>query len=129
MLKDLSQEITNQSDNLIQLAPKILELNQMLEQPMISNDLIEEYNNVPVSQKDAWVKMNAERINTYVDPKLDSLIIELATSMDAIFGSNQRVQSLMAAQQQQNLQSAQKTNIAQPDTKPTKSTEVVDSLE
>jgi hypothetical protein len=121
MLKDLSQEITNQSNDLIGLAPKIAELNKILEQQIVSDDLMEQYNNVPPAQKDAWVKANANKINASLGADLDNLMVELITQMDAIFGSNQRVQSLMAAQQQQNLQAAQKP--AAPATAPVESLE------
>jgi len=108
MLKDLTQEITNQSNDLINLAPQIVELGQILETPIVSDDLIEQYNATPPAQKDAWVKANASKINAYLSPDLDKRIADLVTQMDAIFGSNQRIQSLMSAQQQQNLQAAQK---------------------
>ena len=108
MLNDLSQEITNQSDSLVNLSPKIQKLNALLEQTMIPDDLIEEYKSIPVAQRDNWVKINANKINTNVSPEIEELMEDLIIQMDAIFGSNQRVQSLMASQQQQALQSAQK---------------------
>lgn len=108
MLNDLSQEITNQSDSLVDLSPKIQKLNALLEQSMIPDDLIEEYKSIPVAQRDNWVKMNASKINTNVSPEIEGLMEDLIIQMDAIFGSNKRVQSLMAAQQQQSLQAVQR---------------------
>jgi hypothetical protein len=108
MLNDLTQEITKQSDSLVGLAPKIQKLNDLLETPMISDELIQEYHGTPVAQRDNWVKRNASKINTNVDPEIESLMIDLIVQMSAVFGSAQRVQSLMVAQQQQSLQAAKK---------------------
>jgi len=121
MLNNLAQEITNQSDSLIDLSPKIQKLNNLLETTMISDDLIEEYKAIPPPQRDNWVRANASKINTDVSPEIEELMKDLIIQMDAIFGSNKRVQSLMAAQQQQSLQAAQKPE--------PKSTAPIESLE
>lgn len=108
MLNDLSQEITNQSNSLVELLPKMQKLDNLLAESMIPEDLITEYNSTPLEQRDNWVRKNANKINANVSPEVDEIVKDLILQMDAIFGSNQRVQSLMALQQQQSLQAVQK---------------------
>lgn len=108
MLKNISQEITNQLDSFARLAPKLEELNKILEQQIVSDDLIEQYKSIPPAYKDAWVKSNIDKINFNIRQDLDDIMTDLISQMNVVFGSDQMVESLMAEQQQQNLQSAQK---------------------
>lgn len=106
MRKDLLSEITSQSDALIQLAPKLLKLDQLLEQPIVSNDLIDEFKTLRPDQREAWAIKHADQVNTNASIEVANLLNELASSMSAVFGSNEKVQEIMQSQHKESLQAA-----------------------
>lgn len=108
MPRDLTEEITQQINSLNGMVPDISKLADLLAQPIISNDLIQEFNTVPPAQREQWLSNKQADININAINESDKIIEELIPRLSVIMGSNQIVEGLMASQQQQKLQSAQK---------------------
>lgn len=109
-----------QVESLVAIAPKIAELYNKLSEPMVSSDKIEEFNAVPPALRNDWVSKNANVVNLDVAEQINSIMLDLINVMSPIIGA-QKVQGVMASQQQQALQSAQKA--------PSQKTTPVESLE
>ena len=107
MPKDITEEITQQINSLNGMIPDVNNLANFLAQPIISNDFIERFNAVPPAQKEQWLKNNQPNLDTNSINESDKIISELLPRLSIILGSDQIIQGLMAAQQQQKLQSAQ----------------------
>jgi hypothetical protein len=121
MNDQLTQEITNQSNSLVSLMPKMQNLDRLMGDPIVTQDIYGEYLAQPPTQRDNWVKQNIDSVNLEHLSEINDLVMELALSMSAVFGSTEKIQNLMAAQQYQNLQAAQKPS--------TQATSPVESLE
>jgi hypothetical protein len=96
-----------QVESLIAVAPKIADLYNKLSEPIVSSDKIEEFNSLPPARKNDWVSKNANMVNLDLVEQINSIMFDLINMMSPIIGT-QKVQSVMASQQQQALQSAQK---------------------
>jgi len=122
MNDQLSQEITTQSNSLVSLLPKMQDLERLMSDPIVTEDLQGSYAAQSPVNKDNWVKQNINQVNLEHWSEINNLVMELALSMSDVFGTTQKVQSLMAAQQQQNLQQAAQKP-ATPATAPVESLE------
>jgi len=117
-----------QTSSLISLVPRIKELNNLLEKPMISDEMIQTYMSLPPAQRQEWIKnnTNTSEIENQINnmQKINSIMNDLVEDISSIMGTR-KVQNVMQAQQQQNLQAAQK-----PTTQATtQATAPVESLE
>lgn len=113
-----------QTSSLISLVPRIKELNNLLEKPMISDEMIHTYMSLPPPQRQEWIKnnTNTSEIENQINnmQKINSIMNDLVEDISSIMGTR-KVQNVMQAQQQQNLQAAQKPT--------TQATAPVESLE
>lgn len=129
MPTDITQDITQQINSLNELIPKVNKLADLLAQPIISDEMIEEYKSIPPAQKEQWIKSQQPNINVDNINETEKLISELVPALSIIFGSDKIIQNLMSSQQQQKLQAAQKSNSqytqkpAAPETAPVESLE------
>ena len=108
MPRDLTEEITQQINLLNGMVPEINKLADFFNKPIISDDFIELYKTIPPAQREQWLRNNQPKIDFNSINESDNIIKELIPRLSIILGSDQIVQGLMATQQQQNLQSAQK---------------------
>ena len=108
MPTDFSQELTQEINSLNDLMPQIEHLADLLAKPIISDDLINAYNSIPPAQREQWLSQQEPHIDIDAINESERLMAELIPKLSIIFGSGQRIQSLMAFQQQQKLQSSQK---------------------
>jgi hypothetical protein len=108
MPKDFSQELTQEINSLNDLVPQIEYLADLLAKPIISDDLMQEYNGISPAQREQWLSKQQPNIDINAIIESERLMAELMPKLSVIFGSDQGIQSLMASQQQQKLQSTQK---------------------
>lgn len=108
MSKDITEEITQQINSLNGMVPEINKLADLLAQPIISSDLIQEFYSIPPAQREQWLANKQANININAINESDKIVEELMPKLSIILGSDQIIEGLMAAQQQQKLQSAQK---------------------
>ena len=109
-----------QIESLVAITPRIADLYNKLNEPIISNDKIEEFNSLPPQLRDGWIQKNTNAINLKIVEEINDIMFDLINAMSPIIGA-QKVQGVMASQQQQSLQSAQKPT--------TQATTLVESLE
>lgn len=112
-----------QTNSLIGLVPRIKELNNLLDTPIISDEFIQQYSSLAPQMRENWVKNNTNLDNVQKQieqiEKINEVMYDLITDMSAIMGGT-KVQNVMQTQQQQTLQGI-KPN--------TQSTAPVESLE
>ena len=120
MINNSQSEI--QTESLIAIAPKIADLYNKLSQPIVSDDKIEEFKSLAPAEKNNWMAKNANVINLELVQQVNDVMADLIGMMDPILG-DKKVQNVMISQQQQALQSAQKTNTQAPATNPVGSLE------
>jgi hypothetical protein len=114
-----------QVGSLMALTPRIKQLSNMLEEPIVSEDFRQKYMSIAPAQRAAWVKqnVNSNQLLNQIDnlERVNAFMLDLANELNSILGGN-KVQNVMQNQQQQSLQQAAQ----KPEPK---ATAPVDSLE
>lgn len=101
-----------QTSALMNLVPRIKELNSVLSAPVISDEFLQQYQSLPPQNRENWINnpANLNNVQKQIEQieQINSMVYSLMTDISAIMGGA-KVQNVMQTQHQQTLQGAKPT--------------------